>query len=90
MKKVIFSFAVIAVSASAILAVNASRNLDSLIETNAEALARSEVTLNGHCEEEMNDCIAQCNTCKRWFYAPGKPGGSYNMDNECSECASKH
>ena len=69
MRKFIISFAVMAISASVILSVNENRKLDSLIAVNAEALASGEVTLMGKCEDEMNDCIAICESCNRQFYA---------------------
>lgn len=90
MRKFIISFAVMAISASVILSVNENRKLDSLIAVNAEALASGEVTLMGKCEDEMNDCIAICESCKRQFYAKDHTGGSYDVAMQCSECANKH
>lgn len=42
MKKVLISFAVLAVSAAAIIAVNANNRMDEQFEANVEALAESE------------------------------------------------
>lgn len=43
MKKILISFAALAVSAAAIIAVNANNRMDEQFEANMEALARSEI-----------------------------------------------
>lgn len=81
------SFAVLAVSAAAIIAVNANNRMDEQIVANVEALAEGEPTLMGYCEKQEGECMATCKVCNRWFYAPGYKGGSYNMNWVCSDCA---
>ena len=49
MKKILISFAVLAVSAAAIIAVNANNRMDEHFEANVEALAESEGGGGGQC-----------------------------------------
>lgn len=54
MKKVLISFAVLAVSAAAIIAVNANNRMDEQFEANVEALADGEIFIGQICAYDIN------------------------------------
>lgn len=86
MKKTLILCALLVASITMTVIVNSHNKLNDLFEANINALADDE-TLMGHCEDKVNSCLAKCSKCNRWFYAPGKKGGAYNVAATCSECA---
>lgn len=54
MKKILISFAALAVSAAAIIAVNANNRMDEQFEANVEALADGEISIGQICVYDIN------------------------------------
>lgn len=75
MKKIFISFAVLAVSAIVIVAVNATSKLDNLFESNVEALAAGEgavVTLP--CVQATSICYFLAKDANGNYYTASAPG----------------
>ena len=58
MKKILISFAVLAVSAAAIIAVNANNRMNEQFEANVEALAEGEISIGLICAyDPYSPCV---------------------------------
>ncbi len=89
MKKFLIIASVVAICAATVFTItsvsNRSDSMEKLFNANVEALADTEMSVAGHCQDSNNyNCLARCPQCGNLWEGVGHYAPAYNVTGTCT------